>query len=241
MRSSSSRVKTRPVGLCGGVDDDGLGALGEGVAQALRVEVPARRFERDEDRLGAGEDRIGAVVLVERVEDDHLIAGVDQGEEDGGHGLRGAARHGDLLVGVDRVVVHAVVLLGDRQPQRRRPPRDRVLVHVAVDGGARGVLHHLGHGEVGKALREVDRAVLLGDACHLADDRLGEARGACCRHMEGDLGRETKCGECLTVAAQRFPTNGRAARTSSAVDDVAPEGPIASRAPRTAFSASGAA
>ena len=42
-----------------------------------------------------------------------------------------------------------------------------VLVDVPVDRGAGGVLHRLGHREVGESLGEVDRAVLLRDARHL--------------------------------------------------------------------------
>ena len=67
--------------------------------------------------------------------------------------------------------------------RRRRAPRDRVLVDVVVDRRARRVLHRLGHREIGQALRQVDRAVLVRHARHLADHRLGERAGATgCSH-----------------------------------------------------------
>ena len=50
----------------------------------------------------AGEDRIGAVVLVERGEDDDLVARVDDGHQGGDHRLRGAAGDRHVLGGLRR-------------------------------------------------------------------------------------------------------------------------------------------
>jgi len=53
-----------------------------------------------------------------------------------------------------------------------------------MNGGARGFLHRLWHGEVGEPLSEVDRSVLLSDTRHLAYDGLGEAGGSGGRHAK---------------------------------------------------------
>ena len=45
-------------------------------------------------------------------------------------------------------------------------------VDVAVNCRACRILHRLGHGEIRKTLREVDRAVLIRNAGHLANDGL---------------------------------------------------------------------
>ena len=141
--------------------------------------------------VALGEDRVGAVVLVPRLEDDDLVAGIDEREEHGGHRFGRAARDGDLAVRIDGHVVPSPVLLGDAEPERRRAPRDRVLVDVPVNRGACGFLHRLGHREVGEALSEVDRAVLLSDARHLADDGFGEAGGSDGRHA-GKLSKRSR-------------------------------------------------
>src|SRR3712207_8988954 len=56
----------------------------------------------------------------------------------------------------------------------RRPPRSTLFPYTTLfrSGGA---LQVFGRGEIGEALREVDRAVLQRLARHLADDRFGEA------------------------------------------------------------------
>ena len=145
---------------------------------AVAVGRRDRRHQRDEHRHRPREHRVGPVVLVERREDHDLVARVHEREERRRHRLGGPARHGDLGVGVHVQVVPPPVLLGDRQPQRGRPPRDGVLVQVPVDRRARRVLHRRRHREVGEALREVDRPVLAGDARHLPDDAFGERAGA---------------------------------------------------------------
>ena len=45
--------------------------------QLVGIEAPVGLAQPHVLRLGAGEDRVGAVVLVERLEDDHFVAGID--------------------------------------------------------------------------------------------------------------------------------------------------------------------
>jgi hypothetical protein len=85
--------------VAGGVDDDRPGARGEGRGQPGEVERPAG-LERHVDRPRVGENRVGSVVFVERLEDDHLVARIHQREQRGDHRLGGAAGDGDLPLGI---------------------------------------------------------------------------------------------------------------------------------------------
>ena len=82
--------------------DDCLGVVvAEGCLEDLAIEVERGRVERHIDGLSARENRVGAVVLVERREDDDLVSGVRNRHHGGHHGLGGAACDYDVLVGVD--------------------------------------------------------------------------------------------------------------------------------------------
>ena len=169
-------MNTLPVGLCGELRTIARVRGVTARAQLVRVERPVGRSERDVAGRRAGEDRVGPVVLVERLEDDDLVARVEDREHRGDHPLGRAA--GDRDLGL-RVGLPARVgpggLRRDRVAQRLRTPRDRVLVDVGEDGVGGSLLELVGCGEVGEALREADRAVRDRKAVHLADDRLGES------------------------------------------------------------------
>ena len=78
------------------VDDDPPRSRREGVAELVGIDPPVRLVERDVARHGAGEDRIGPVVLVVRLEDDDLVAGVQDRHHRRDHPLGRAAGDGDL-------------------------------------------------------------------------------------------------------------------------------------------------
>ena len=187
MSEISSRVNTRPVGLCGVLRTNARvrGVNAARSRSGLRVQAGGRAART---RAAPGQDAIRPVILVERLGDDHLVAGIDQGEEGRRHGFGAAAGDRHLALGVDLHVVHPPVLLGDREPEDRAAPGDRVLVDVPPNGGAGRFLHRLGHREVREALREVDGAVGLGDPRHLADDGFRE---------RGRLGATDACGVSL--------------------------------------------
>ena len=67
--------------------------------QLVGIEAPVRLAQPDVFRLGAGEDRVGAVVLVERLEDDHLVARIDARQHRRHHRFGRSAADRDLLVG----------------------------------------------------------------------------------------------------------------------------------------------
>ena len=85
-------------GVVGAVEDDRPRAGTERPRQPIGVEREVRRLQRHEDGLGAGDDRPRPVVLVERLEDDDLVAGVQDGEERRQHRLGRAAAHGHLAL-----------------------------------------------------------------------------------------------------------------------------------------------
>ena len=74
--------------------------------------------------------------------------------------------------------VGAVEFFGDGVAQRFRAPGDGVLIDVRGDGVLRGALDFRGRGKIGKALREIDGAVLQREARHLANHGFGELRSA---------------------------------------------------------------
>jgi hypothetical protein len=180
--------------LAGGVvrrvDDDRPGLRRERRGELVGIERPAGRAQRHVPGRGARQDGVRAVVLVERLEDDHLVAGIDDPEQAGDHRLGRSAADRHLRVGVDRHAVAPRPVAGDGLAQDAGAPGHRILVHVAVDGPAGGRLDLGRRGEVGEALREVDGAVALGEAGHLADHRLGEA---------GGLGGRSELGHGIAV------------------------------------------
>src|SRR5262249_36591898 len=68
-------------GVVGAVEDDGPRARGDRLPQPIRVEGERGRLEGDPDGLGARDDAARAVVLVEGLEDDHLVARIEEGQE----------------------------------------------------------------------------------------------------------------------------------------------------------------
>ena len=158
--------------------DDGLGVVvSEGRLECLAVKVECGRVERHVDGLGTRKDRVGAVVLVERREDDDLVAGVGDRHHGSHHGLGGAASDHDVLVGVDRYAHEVLLFGGKRLAHGLGAPGYGVLVveRFGIGGDGAQALEQLRWGiKVGEALREVDGAVHIGDARHAADDRIGK-------------------------------------------------------------------
>ncbi len=164
--------------------DDRLGPVVERGGQLAEVEPPVRRPERHEPRLGAGEDAVGPVVLVERLGQDHLVAGIDQREQRHQHRLGAAAGDGDLGLGVHPQAQVPVGVLGDRPAELVRAPGDCVLVDVGLDRAAGRCLDLRGGREVRHPLRQVHRAVSAGLDRHAPDHALGEPRGLMGDHRD---------------------------------------------------------
>ena len=165
-------------GIVRRVDHDGARAVAERALQFVGIEAPIGFAQPHVFRFGAGEDRIRAVVLVERLEDDHLVSGIDTRQHHGHHRFGGPAADRDLLVGVHRHAVAAREVRGDGVPQRMGAVRRRILILFGLDRRAGGVLDHLRRLEIREALREIDRVMEFGQAGHFAEHRIGERRHA---------------------------------------------------------------
>ena len=163
--------------IVGGADDDGLGLRTERGAQAVEVQRLAGGH-RDEHGTRVAQDRVGAVVLVERLEHDDFVAGIDDAQERRRHRFGRAAGHGDLRVRIDGEVVPLLVFRGQGVAEARGAPGDGVLIDVVADGASGGLFQDLRAGEVRKSLREVDGSVLGRETGHPANHGFGEAVGA---------------------------------------------------------------
>ncbi len=134
--SSSSRVNTFPVGLCGEFSSTSR-VRGPNAARSSSGSNPYRRCrgrpswwppscgtQRDWPADGVRERDAGRVRVVVGLEADHLVAGFAQAQDAGGDGLGGAGGDQHLA---GRVVVEspeAALLIGHRGPQGalcRRP------------------------------------------------------------------------------------------------------------------------
>ena len=158
------------------VHDDRPGAFVDGRPQLVLVERPVRLVEAHVAGHRSREDGVRPVVLVERLEDDDLLARVHHRQHRGDHGLGRAAGHREVPLGVHVHAVERPVAPGERVAQRLGAPGDRVLVDVPADGLDGGLLDLGGRREVREPLGEVHAAVLHREPGHLADHRLGELR-----------------------------------------------------------------
>ena len=178
-----------PAGVGGVAQDERLHArLRHGGLERGLVEGERRRHEGHVDGLGLAQDGVGAVVLVEGREHDHLVAGVAHGVHRAHHGLGAAAGHHDVAVGVDVDAHEAALLGGERLAEVLRTPGEGVLVRPLVGHLRQAVEQGLGRVEVGEALGEVHGAVLERHTRHAADDRVGKAFGGLAERLHGERG-----------------------------------------------------
>ena len=70
------------------INNDGLRVVVEGRSQFLFIERPVRAAKLNVSGRRAGNDRVRTVILVKGFENDHLVAGIDDGEQHIDHGFR---------------------------------------------------------------------------------------------------------------------------------------------------------
>ena len=124
MTCSSSLVKTFPVGLFGVLMMIARVRSLNAAASSCSSNVQSGSRSLHEARHGAGDDAVGSVVLVVRLEDHDFVARIEHGEQRREHRLGRAAADGDLA----RAHVHAVPpreIGGDGLAQVLRAPGDR--------------------------------------------------------------------------------------------------------------------
>src|SRR6266446_4826289 len=83
------------------INNDGLRLVVEGPREFFFIEGPVRLAELHVARRGAGDNRVGPVVFVERLEYDDLVAWIDDGQQHVDHRFGGTTRNGDLALRID--------------------------------------------------------------------------------------------------------------------------------------------
>ena len=158
------------------VEEDGLGLVVEDASQRLLRQPPMRRFEAHQTRDAAGLADDREIGIVDRLEHDHLVAGLDHGQNGRCQRLGAARRHHHLGHRIEREAVPALVMGRNRLPQFRNAHHRRVLVvavHHRVRGGAANVLRP---GIVRETLAEIDRVVVARELRHRLEDGDGQIR-----------------------------------------------------------------
>jgi hypothetical protein len=152
------------------VDHQHPRARGDRGTYRVPVRREAERIQRDMHRLRAGQVDRRFVAVVAGVEDDHLVAGPNDGMDRIEDRLGGAAGDRDLAVGIGSPAIAAFGLAGDRLAQRGHAAHHRVLVVAGLHRPGQCIDQAPGHREIRKALAQVDRAVLGGQLRHHGED-----------------------------------------------------------------------
>ncbi len=82
------------------------------------VEGPVGRVQGDQTSLRAAQQGVGTVILVERLEDDELVARIGDGQQRRDHALGGPAADGDLALRIVIEPVPAAIFRGDGFAER---------------------------------------------------------------------------------------------------------------------------
>ena len=150
-------------------------------------------MQGDVDRRGAGHLDTRDVAVVERLDDDDLVARVDQPHDGAKDRLGGARRDQHAVLRIDLHVVEGGGVAGDAFHQFRDAATRRVLVALAgTQGVNRGFDDFLRPVKVRSALTQIDSAMFEGEVVDFGENgraKTGDAVGkARCRH-----GRSVKC------------------------------------------------
>ncbi len=114
MKPSSPAENTLPVGFIGELSSDGLGPRPERRRQRRARQLPVRRHQAHEAGHGAQHPHHRQVGVVQRLDQHHLVARVEQRHQAGGDRLGGAGGHHHLAGRVDLQAVEPGVGGGDR-------------------------------------------------------------------------------------------------------------------------------
>src|SRR5262249_28657545 len=151
------------------VYNDRLGIVVERRGELRRIDRPVRWMKRDESRSGARKNRIRAVILIEWLKYNDLVARVDDGHQGRHHRFGRTAGDRYLTLGI---YFHSDIprsLLGNCISEVFGAPCNRILVYVRHDGVASRKLDLLRRREIRKYLGQVYCAMHLGLASHLPD------------------------------------------------------------------------
>ena len=157
------------------VEDDRAGFGVKGFPQFVGVERPRRRMQRHVDRRRARHRDVGDVAVEVRLDDDHLVAFVDQAEHRREDRFGRARRDDDARVGINVEVIEAVGVGGNCLSQRGVPgPGAYWLYLPACSACTAAATMSAGRVEVRLALTEIERVVLLRQHVDFGEDGRAE-------------------------------------------------------------------
>jgi hypothetical protein len=157
------------------VDQDRLRVFRKGVLERAQVQPPVRRGDAEADGNSPGPLYQRQIAVIERLDEDHLVARLQQSQEGVGQGLGRTRGHHDLRLPVDVEPVEALVGGGDGLTQFGQSQHRRILVrplHQRIGGHATNVLRPV---HIGKALPQIDGAARDGKSRHGFENRGGKA------------------------------------------------------------------
>ena len=170
-----------PHRVVGRVQDQEPGPLGEGPGQLVQVQGPFRGLGRPilgaqghVDRFAPGHGHRGRVAVVEGLDEDDLVPGIQEGLHGGEDGLRGPRSDHEVGQGVQKATEERGVNVSQGLDQARVPGAAGVLVPILGDGLPSRLLDERRRGEVRETLAQIHRAVLVGQRGELREDRGAE-------------------------------------------------------------------
>ena len=158
------------------VEEDHPRPRRDGAADRVPVDAVGRKLQRHVDRRRAAEEDRRHVRVVAGLEDDDFVAAADGGGDRVEDRFRAAGGHRHFALGIVAAAVRLLVLRRDRLTQPHQPLHRRVLVLAPPHVGGDGVDQRRIAVEVGKALRQVDRADLGRQPRHHREDRRPDRR-----------------------------------------------------------------
>jgi hypothetical protein len=161
-------------GIMRRVDDNRPGPRVECRGQFVGIEVPAVAAQRHIARRHAGHDQVRHIGVVNRLENDHLIARIGQTENRRKHRFGGARGYQHVGVRVQLLVVEALGMVRDRPAHRRHADARRILIERAIDSFDRRRQHFRRPVEIRRALAEIDRAMLGRQSVNVGKYRRAE-------------------------------------------------------------------
>ena len=159
------------------VEDEPFGLRRDGAREGLRLQLEAvLDLGLDDHRLGAGQQHDVGIAHPIRRRDDHLVAGVERGQQRVVQHLLAAAADGDLRRLVGQPVL-ALEFLGDRPLQLGDAVDGGIFRLAALDRLDRRLLDVVGRIEIGFAGAKADHVEAGGfQLARLAGDGHGRRR-----------------------------------------------------------------
>ena len=164
--------------IIGGIEDEHLGAGGDGGAEGVDIEHPAAVFlwaHGDVTRLAASHQDGSGVGIIKGFDQEDFIVLIDKGLDTSVDGFGGTDGDGDLAQGVDLAPPFTARLVGEGLAERGNAACGAVLLEGAFHCGASGLAHKGGGRKIGETLAEIDGLVLVRKLRPNSKDGIAEA------------------------------------------------------------------